>query len=264
MTDSGHGQRGAPSAVERSASPASHGDVAPPPIEARALGKAFGRTWALRNVDLDVARGERVALLGPNGAGKTTLMRLLSTLSRPTRGTLRVCGLDPSRDARNVRARIGVVGHTPSLYDDLSARENLEFYAKLYGVPDPAATYAPLLERAGLGGAVAERPVRAYSRGMQQKLALIRALLHAPELLLLDEPDTGLDRAALAFLEEVVRGGGSDRTVVFTTHNHELGLKMADRVLLLAGAAISYDAPAGALDASRLRDAYRELAEVCR
>ncbi len=231
-------------------------------VEAAGLGKAYGRAWVLRGVDLQVAPGENVVLLGPNGAGKTTLMRLVATLTRPTRGALLVCGYDSLKDARSVRARIGVVGHNPYLYDDLSARENLQFYSRLYALSGAQDRYEPLLERAGLARA-ADLPVRGYSRGMQQKLALVRSLLHQPELLLLDEPDTGLDQDALRFLEEVVRGGGS-RTVLFSTHNHALGLRLTDRVLFLSGGGIVYDAPSGALDPSLLRDAYRELAEARR
>lgn len=230
-----------------------------PAVRADNLSKAYGRNWALRGVDLEVGAGERVALLGANGAGKSTLMRLVATLTRPTRGALRVCGLDAVRQTREVRRMIGVVAHRPYLYEDLTARENLEFYARLYGIAGSSAQYGPLLEMAGLTRA-ADSPVRTYSRGMQQRLALVRSLLHDPKVLLLDEPETGLDQEALRLLETVVRSPDSGRTVLFSTHNHDLGLRLADRVVVLAGGAVAYDAHAGAVDASRFRDVYAELA----
>ena len=236
-------------------------DAPAPAIEARDLSKAYGRTWALRRVSLDVRAGERVALLGPNGAGKSTLMRLVATLTRPTRGTLRVGGLDPVRRAREVRRRIGVVAHRPYLYEDLTARENLAFYARLYGIEHPGARIGELLERAGLAR-VSEAHVRTYSRGMQQRLALVRALLHDPAILLLDEPETGLDAEALRLLRNVVRSEEDGRTVLFSTHNHDLGLGLADRVVVLAHSGVVYDAPAGAVDRARFQDTYADLSAV--
>jgi len=230
-------------------------ETVPPSVEAVRLGKAYGRTWALRGVDLRIERGERVALLGPNGSGKTTLMRLIATLTRPTFGTLHVLGQDPARRAREVRRSLGVVAHRPYLYEDFTGRENLEFYARLYGVRSPADRYRPLVEEAGLAAAL-DRPVRGYSRGMQQRLALVRALLHDPALLLLDEPDAGLDQAALRFLESTIRDAAAGRTVVFSTHNLELGLRLSDRVVVLAGGSTTYDGPAGATTLDRLRDSY--------
>ncbi len=230
-------------------------------IEASGLGKAYRRTWALRGVSLAVGPGEKVVLLGPNGAGKTTLMRLLATLAVPTRGSLRIVGLDPRGDARRVRSRIGVVAHGPYLYDDLTARENLEFYSRLYALRDPVSRYMPLMQAAGLS-TVMDRPVRAYSRGMQQRLALVRSLLHDPELLLLDEPDTGLDQEAVRFLEGIVRSPGRDRTVVFSTHNLDLGVRLADRVVMLASGGVTHDAPAVSVDVEQLREAYSSLARA--
>jgi len=227
-------------------------------LEAAALGKRYGRRWALRGLNLDVRVGERVALLGPNGAGKSTLLRLGSTLTRPTHGTLAVFGLDPVRQTQEVRRRIGVVAHRPYLYDDLTGRENLAFYAKLYSVADAAQVYLPLLRTAGLEHA-GDAFVRTYSRGMQQRLALVRALLHGPDLLLLDEPETGLDQDALAMLEAIVHAGGAERTVVFSTHNLDLALRLSDRVVLLASGGLVYDAPADALDGARLREEYSRL-----
>ncbi len=227
-----------------------------PAIETRKLCKAYDRAWALRNVDLTIEPGERVALLGPNGAGKTTLLRVLATLAKPTRGSLRVHGLDATRDRQRVRRIVGFTGHTPPLYDDLSALENLEFYASLYGLPRPAERYAPLLEAAGLSH-VADTRVRTFSRGMKQRLALVRAVLHDPWILLLDEPETGLDRSALAFLGALVRtelgeGGREPRTVVLSTHNTALATELATRVVVLDSGKISQDLAASQFSGSAL------------
>ncbi len=228
-------------------------------IEAAALGKQYGRRWALRGLNLHVGPGERVALLGPNGAGKSTLLRLVSTLSRPTHGKLAVFGLDPMRQTRAVRRRIGVVAHRPYLYDDLTGRENLSFYARLYSVADAEQVYLPLLRTAGLEHA-GNALVRTYSRGMQQRLALVRALLHAPDLLLLDEPETGLDQDALALLEGIVCSEAAGHAVVFSTHNLELAHRLADRVVVLASGGVVLDTLADALDVAQLRSAYARLA----
>ena len=230
-------------------------------VEAAGLGKAYDRKWALRNVDLRVQAGERVVLLGHNGAGKTTLMRLLSTLATPTRGWIRIRGLDPARQLRAVRRRIGVVAHRPLLYDDLTARENLRFFARLYEIENPEERFVPLLESVGLGK-VLDAPVRTYSRGMQQRLALIRAVLHDPALLLLDEPDTGLDQNGLRFLESLLRADSSTRAVLFTTHNLEFGLGLADRVVVLSSGGVVYEAATAGLEALPFQETYRELVGV--
>ncbi len=167
-----------------------------PPVAARGLVKGFGALRVLAGLDLDVLPGTCVAIVGPNGAGKTTLLRLLAGIARPTRGSVRLFGEDCGRNGATapVRARIGMVAHEPMIYRDLTVRENLELFAALYPARDAAA--ASRVERAidGFGlGMVAERPARTLSRGYLQRLALGRATLHDPELLLLDEPLTGLD-----------------------------------------------------------------------
>jgi heme exporter protein A len=214
-------------------------------------------------LNLDVGQGERLALLGPNGAGKSTVLRLASTLARPTHGKLAVLGHDPVRKPREVRRRIGVVAHRPYLYDDLTGRENLAFYARLYAVPDAEQSYGPLLINAGLEHA-SDAFVRTYSRGMQQRLALVRALLHEPEVLLLDEPETGLDQDALDLLERIVCDGGAERTVIFSTHNLQLALRLSSRVVVLSAGGLVLDAPTALLDETRLRAEYSRLAGVSR
>lgn len=197
-------------------------------IEARGLGQRFGSHLALRELDLDVEVGESVAVLGDNGSGKTTLLRLLATAARPATGTLTVLGLDTSRDREALRGRIGYLGHHGGLYPALTALENLEFFCSLFALPRPRAR--EVLELVGLGSAQRRRAAE-LSRGMQQRLALGRAVLHRPELLLLDEPDAALDQAGRALLAELGRG----RTLVLATHDRGLAESLCSRTLLLAG-----------------------------
>jgi len=164
-------------------------------LEIANLTKSFGPRAALAGVNLAVEDGEFVILVGPNGAGKTTLLRTVATLTRPTSGTVRIAGLDPLKAGLMVRRQIGYLSHRTLLYDDLSAAQNLLFYARMYGVADPDVRIAELLDRVDLADR-GDDLVRSYSRGMQQRLAVARTMLHRPQLLLLDEPYTGLDGAA--------------------------------------------------------------------
>jgi heme exporter protein A len=216
--------------------------------------RRFGETTVLGGVDLVVAAGETVALLGPNGAGKTTLLRVLALLLRPSAGRLALFGAAAASAPPALRRRIGYVGHESLCYPDLTAGENLAFYARLYEVPDGVRRVHELLVWAGLEGA-ARRPVRVYSRGMSQRLALARALLHRPELLLLDEPFTGLDPEAARALDErllALRAAGC--AVVFTTHDLERVATLATRAAILHRGRIAWTgdggAPAGAVTAA--------------
>ncbi len=247
-------------------------------IEVRNLTKAFGSKYALRGVDLRVMPGESLVLFGPNGAGKTTLVRILSSLSRPSGGTVHIGGLDLAKHADGIRRYLGVVSHAPLLYDSLTAEENLRFFAGLYGMTKPDARIAEMLERVGLYSRRGDL-VRTFSRGMVQRLAIARALLHDPELLLLDEPDTGLDPQAAEMLHGLLaelsgrgdaetrgrgdaetRGKGetSRRTIVTVTHSLERGLAIADRVVILAGGRVVYDEAAVGLSAAAFRPLYDE------
>ncbi|MGI8912183.1 MAG: ABC transporter ATP-binding protein, partial [Chloroflexota bacterium] len=176
-----------------------------PVIEADRISRRYESGLVLRPLTLQVAAGERVALLGPNGAGKTTLLRLMSTLLRPSAGRLRLFGLDPQRDGVAVRARIGVVAHQSLLHPELTAAENLRYYAGLYDLADTGRRISAALLAVDLSTRANDR-VRSFSRGMQQRLALARALQHRPELLLLDEPDAGLDVRALDLLPRMLAG----------------------------------------------------------
>ncbi|MBL8055427.1 MAG: heme ABC exporter ATP-binding protein CcmA [Anaerolineales bacterium] len=211
-------------------------------IETRALTKHFGRQPVLRGVELSVAPGEFVALMGPNGAGKTTLLRILASLARPSFGAVRVAGLNLPAEAGEVRRRLGVIAHLPLLYGDLTAEENLRFYARLYDLPNSEARLAALLERVGLAARRRDL-VRTFSRGMQQRLAIARGLLHDPEVLLLDEPYTGLDPLGCALLDEVVRERSAQgRTLLMITHDVAHGFALAHRSVILARGQIAFTA----------------------
>jgi heme exporter protein A len=237
-------------------------------IEVRGLVKSFGSKVALGGVDLEVAEGEFLTLVGPNGAGKTTLIRILATLTRPTRGNVRIAGCDLARQGTEVRQRIGLASHQTLLYDDLSAEENLRFYGRMYEVPKLEERITALLQRVGLEHRRHDL-VRTFSRGMQQRLSIARALLHDPAVLLLDEPYTGLDQQAAEVLREVLvpslspprlggmKGGARSRTVLMTTHDLERGLELCDRAVILVNGRIVYQAGRGDLDTTSFREAYR-------
>jgi heme exporter protein A len=230
-------------------------------IEIRKLVKAFGNRAVLKGVDLSVAEGEFLTLVGPNGAGKTTLMNVISTLTKPTGGWVRMAGYDLADGAIQLRRQIGLVSHKTLLYDDLSAEQNLRFYARMYDVPEADARIETVLRRVGLWGRQRD-PVRTYSRGMKQRLAIARAMLHEPPILLLDEPDTGLDQHAAAMLTELLHEvGGARRTVLMTTHNLERGLELGDRVAILAGGRIVFQADKSDLDTGRFREVYYQYVE---
>lgn len=220
---------------------------AAPVVAAQGVSRRFGPNLVLRPTTLTIQPGERLALLGPNGAGKTTLLRMLMTLLQPSSGTLRLFGLDPRRDGEAVRARLGVVGHQTFLHPELTAAENLRYAAALYDLPDSARRGQDALAEVGLAARAGDR-VRGFSRGMQQRLALARALLPNPDLLLLDEPDAGLDIRALDLLPDLMAPrAGTSRTIIFTTHQVERALELASRVLVLVAGRLVYDGPAARL-----------------
>ncbi len=232
-----------------------------PVIEVRGLVKTFGLYPVLRGLDLEVAHGEFVTLLGPNGSGKTTLLRILSGLARPTAGVVRVGGWELPAEATFVRARLGVVSHLPLLYDTLTAEENLLFFARLYNLPKETRRerVAAMLERVGLHHR-AHDVVQTFSRGMQQRLAIARAILHDPAVLLLDEPYTGLDQDAAALLDRLLREVAvSGRTVLMTTHDLQRGHALADRVAILSRGKIAHSARTDTLAAADLPALYADV-----
>ncbi len=223
-----------------------------PAIELSGLGRAYGERVALRDVSLTLPAGATLVVFGPNGAGKSTLLRILATLLRPHAGTARVLGRDVAREGHAVRGRIGLLAHDALLYRELTGRENLEFHARLHGVP--AGRVDEVLERAGLRARAGDR-VDALSRGLLQRLAAARAVLHAPDVLLLDEPWANLDPAARAALEPLV-GRASGRTRVVTSHDPAGGLAEADVVLGLRAGRAELHAPAGEVSAGQVGALY--------
>ena len=243
-------------------------------IEVRGLVKSFGSKVALDGVDLAVAEGEFLTLVGPNGAGKTTLIRILATLTRPTKGEVRVAGFDLNKEGDEVRRRIGLASHQTLLYGDLSAEENLRFYGRMYEVPELEERITALLQRVGLEHRRHDL-VRTFSRGMQQRLSIARALLHDPVVLLLDEPYTGLDQQAAEMLRDVLvavsppsfggmKGGAKARTVLMTTHNLERGLELCDRAAILVNGRSVHQAARGDLDLTSFREVYSRSLDVSR
>ena len=204
-----------------------------PAIAATDLSRRFGQIRALRGVDLRLERGQRLALFGANGAGKTTLLRILGLGLAPDSGSLTIAGLDPKKEARRARSRIGWLAHASLLYRDLTARQNLEFWGRLYGIEEPGRRAEQLLNEMGLDAYVDE-PAGILSRGLSQRLSLARALLHDPALLLLDEPFTGLDPyAADALRQRLQETGSAETSVVLATHRIDDGLALTDRWIVL-------------------------------
>jgi heme exporter protein A len=225
-------------------------------VHTRELRRDYGERVALRGINLALGLGLTLAVLGPNGAGKTTLLRVLATLLRPSAGTVSVLGAELPRHAWRARGRIGYVGHEPLLYRDLSVAENLRFHARLHGLgPAGISRAAELLERAGLASRVDERAAN-LSAGMAQRVAICRALLHEPELLLLDEPFAHLDPAGAALVEPLI-APRDDRARVVVTHDVGAGLLGADRVLALSpGGGVLYEGPVDGISERDARDLY--------
>jgi heme exporter protein A len=223
-------------------------------IEVTDLVRRFGERVALAGVSVTLRRGQTLAVFGPNGAGKTTLLRVLSTLLLPHSGSVRVLGQEIPRNAHAVRDRIGMLGHEPLLYRDLTGRENLSFYARLYDVTDPDQRIEEVLAATGMTGRADDR-VADLSRGMVQRLAICRAVLHRPALLLLDEPTAGLDPEAAELVEPLV-GHASGTTRVLVTHDLVQGLAEADTVLGLRGGVTLLHGDASSIDRQRVRSLY--------
>ncbi len=225
-------------------------------LEARGLGRKFAGVTALQGLNLQVEAGEALALLGPNGAGKSTLLRLCATSLVPTSGLLRLFGAEVKSNAREVRRHIGFLSHQSFLYPDLTPTENLLFYAEMFSVSAARQRVGELIERVGVSG-WANRPVRTLSKGLEQRCALARALLHSPRLLLLDEPFNGLDADAAEMLsatlrEEERRG----TTVMMATHDIDRGARLCGRALVLKRGALRADLKIVAGDEAGLRAGY--------
>ena len=238
--------------AEASAPAASRGSDSEPAIELRELDRRFGERPALSGVSVTVSAAQTLAVFGPNGAGKTTLLRLLATLLRPHGGSARVAGAKLPDEAHRVRGKVGYLGHDPLLYRELTPRENLRFHARLHGIGDERV--GELLSAVGLERR-ADDPLRELSRGMVQRAAVARAVLHDPPLLLLDEPHAGLDPAAIERLEPLV-GRASGRTRVLVTHDVEAGLGECDWVLGLRAGRQAFAMCARDTDVAAIRALY--------
>jgi heme exporter protein A len=227
-------------------------------IEVKKLVKRFGLKTVLRGLDFNVRPGEFVALLGPNGAGKTTFLRILASLSRPSLGQVSVAGYLLPAQAAAVRRQLGVVSHLPLLYGDLTAEENLLFYGRMYNIPKLAARINEVLDLVGL---VARRRdlVRTFSRGMQQRLAIGRAVLHDPDVMLFDEPYTGLDQDACEMLDGVLKNvAARGRTVVMTSHDLARAEDLATRFDILSRGVIAASATRADLNDTNLLAFYKQ------
>jgi len=227
-------------------------------ITVKKLVKRFGLKAILRGLDFEVQPGEFVALLGPNGAGKTTFLRILASLSRPSLGEVNVAGFRLPDDAAQVRARLGVVSHLPLLYGDLSADENLRFYGRMYNLANIETRMTEVLEMVGLEHRRRDL-VRTFSRGMQQRLAIGRAVLHDPDVILFDEPYTGLDQDASSMLDGVLKTvAAQGRTVVMTSHDLARAEELATRFDVLSHGVIAASATRKQLKKSNLLAFYKQ------
>jgi heme exporter protein A len=227
-----------------------------PAIEACGLEKSFSEQRALRGIDLKVGRGECLVIFGPNGAGKTTLLKILATLMKPSAGSIRLDGVDIRDEPAQTRRKISLVSHQTFLYNDLTVLENLRFYGRMYGVTELEERIREVLAWVQLESRRHDR-VGTLSRGLQQRASMARAVLHNPAILLLDEPEVGLDLHASALVKDVLgRDKAGRRTVVMTTHSLERGLELGDSVAIIDRGKIVYGAPAPELSKASLQQAY--------
>ncbi len=223
-----------------------------PALEVEGLGRNYGEREALRDVAFALEDGRTLVVFGPNGAGKTTLLRVLACLLRPHSGRVRVLGGEVPRDAWSVRGRIGLLAHEPLLYRELTAHENLRYHARLHGVGEERVS--ELLDAIAIADRAAE-PLRTLSRGMVQRVAVARAVLHDPPLLLLDEPHANLDPAAVALVAPLI-GADSGRTRVLSSHDPETGLADADLVLGLRAGRVALLRAAGEVSVEEIKELY--------
>ena len=229
-------------------------------IECKDLTKRFGDFKALKNINLSVDKNRILAILGHNGAGKSTLIRVLSTIMSPTEGKVFIDGKELKEDDTLLRSKIGLLSHNSYLYSNLSAKENLKFYSNLYNLKDPDKRIDEILKKVNLYDRRNDR-VGTYSRGMTQRLSLARALLHQPSILLLDEPETGLDRDSMELLWEIVRTDDTERTVIFTSHNFQSTVKICDEFIIMKKGSVVHRQDNNGITESDLEKIYSEVNE---
>ena len=230
--------------------------MADPAIKTKKLSKVFGNRRAVDGVSLEVPQGAFLSIFGPNGAGKTTLLRVLATLTRPTSGEATLMGIDLKEDPDEARAHIGMISHRSMLYPDLTAEQNMLLYARLYGVKDPEARVMELLDAVELKHRRLDA-VRTFSRGMTQRLAIARALVHDPDVVFLDEPYSGLDPHAVEIFDGLIEAQREGRTFVMVSHDLQKGYSMCTHALVLAkGRIVAFDEK-DALDYDEFAQLYR-------
>ena len=221
--------------------------------------KSFGRNAVLQQLQLDVPWGQVLAVLGPNGSGKSTLLKILATLTQADSGQIHVAGMDIESRGAQVRRLIGVVTHDPMHYAALTVAENLRLHARLFGLDDQQRRVTEVSEAMGIVPFLTER-AGSLSHGQQRRLSIARALLHDPPVLLLDEPESGLDQEALARIRDLIEDARQrGKTVLLTTHNLDWGLQLADRAVLLGHGRVEYDSGPGGVDSGAVDDAYSAL-----
>jgi len=226
-------------------------------IQVRGLTKSFGDHPALSGIDLSVRRGESVAIFGPNGAGKTTLIKILAAIMNPSSGEVLIDGLSVKATAHKAQRKIGVVSHHTFLYSNLTAYENLKFYSRMYDITATDERIREAVELVGMTPRLNDQ-AGTFSRGMQQRLSIARSLIHKPSIMLLDEPETGLDQQAISILWKVMRpGNGEIRTIVFSTHSLERGHELSDRFIILNKGRVVFENTKQGLDIDGLREAYQ-------
>ena len=233
-----------------------------PCIDIEGLTKSFGTHHALKDISLSIRQGERYVIFGPNGAGKTTLIKVLATLIKPSGGSIRINGLDIRRHQVESRRSVGIVSHQTFLYNDLTLYENLRFYGKKYEVPDLENQIHSIVDRVQLTPRLHDR-VGTLSRGLQQRASIARAIIHDPSIMLLDEPEVGLDTQAIELMNNILDIFNTQgRTVVITTHNLERGLCLCDEAVILSRGKIVYHAPISEVDISSFQKTYSQHTEI--
>ena len=228
-------------------------------IVIRALSKTYGTHMALRQLDLTVSWGDFLVVFGPNGAGKTTLIKILSTITSPTSGQVSIAGFDLKSDYSSIRRNIGVVSHQPLLYQDLSAIENLRFHGRMFSVANLENRIKEVADLVGIQS-ILDRKTNILSHGMQKRVSIARAILHDPPIMLLDEPETGLDQEALSVLSSAInQSERGQRTVLMVTHSLERGWALGDRIAILVRGNIVYENTTTSLGQSALIETYNNL-----
>ncbi len=217
----------------------------------------------LNNINLEISQGQFFTIFGPNGAGKTTILKILSTLMKPSSGEFYINDYDPREDPNEIRRSMGMISHSPFLYDELTPMENLQFFGKMFNVNHLKLEKISkdLIKKVGLSHRMYDR-VETFSRGMKQRLSIARAIIHDPEILLLDEPYTGLDQNASDLLEKILKEFKKKKgTIILATHNLERGLRMGDRIAILVNGKIRYDTESKNLNLKKLTSIYQQLSK---